>query len=210
MTTNGNSFDPLASYARLSERVENQGKDLIDIRSNMNTGFQTVNAAIGTLSNELRSNSRTQWPVIWAALSVGVTILAGLGFMSLQPIKDNTAKLETALVRMAESVVSQKEMEWRSARGAEDRKRSDDALSDLRTGTVSRNEWSERNHARDTEIAELGRRIDELRQDFGSQYTARDVLLSTQSEVKDLRNQLRRLYESNGTRLGMSDLRETP
>lgn len=194
---NGNGFDALAQYARLSERVENQGKDIIDLRSNMNTGFQGVNANLAALSNELRSNSRTQWPAIWAALSVGVAILTGLGFMALQPIKENTLRLENAIVRVAETSVSQKEMEWRSARGAEDRKRSEDAMNDIRSSTVSRNEWSERNHARDNQITEISRRIDELRQDVGSQYTTRDVLLSTQSEVKDLRNQLRRLYESS-------------
>lgn len=194
---NGNGFDPMASWARLSERVENQGKDIIDLRSNMNTGFQGVNANLATLSNELRNSSKTQWPVVWAALSVGVTILAGLGFMALQPIKDNTLRLENAIVRVAETTVSQKEMEWRSARGSEDRKRSEDAMNDIRASTVTRNEWSERNHARDNQIAEISRRIDELRQDVGSQYTTRDVLLSTQSEVKDLRNQLRRLYESS-------------
>lgn len=194
---NGNGFDALAQYARLSERVENQGKDIIDLRSNMNTGFQGVNANLATLSNELRSNSRTQWPAIWAALSVGVAILTGLGFMALQPIKENTLRLENAIVRVAETSVPQKEMEWRTQRGSEDRKRSEDALNDIRSSTVSRNEWSERNHARDNQITEISRRIDELRQDVGSQYTTRDVLLSTQSEVKDLRNQLRRLYESS-------------
>jgi hypothetical protein len=190
MTTNGNGFDPLASYARLSERVENQGKDLIDIRSNMNTGFQTVNAAIGTLSNELRSNSRTQWPVIWAALSVGVTILAGLGFMSLQPIKDNTGRLETALVRLSESVVTQKEMEWRTARGSEDRLRTEGTISDIRSSTVTRNEWSERNHARDNEIASLGRRIDELRQEVGAVYGTRDVIVDLKRQVDTLRQRI--------------------
>ena len=187
MNTNGNGFDPLAQYARLSERVENQGKDIVDLRSNMNTGFQTVNAAIGTLSNELRNNSRTQWPVVWAALSVGVTILAGLGFMALQPIKDNTSRLEDAVVRVAETTVSQKELEWRTQRGAEDRKRSDDAVNDLRSATVSRNEWSERNHARDNEISELSRRIDELRQEVGSVYGTRDVIADLKSEVRTLR-----------------------
>lgn len=207
MTTNGNGFDPMANWARLSERVENQGKDIIDLRSNMNTGFQGVNANLAALSNELRSNSKTQWPAIWAALSVGVAILTGLGFMALQPIKDNTARLEESIVRvsennqnalskLSENIVTQKEMEWRTLRGAEDRKRADDAMTDLRSSTVTRNEWQERNLSRDHEIAELSRRIDEIRQEIGSQYTTRDVLLSTQSEVKDLRNRMQRLFEA--------------
>ncbi|WP_336884886.1 hypothetical protein [Sinorhizobium meliloti] len=152
MNGNGNSsFDPMANWARLSERVENQGKDIIDLRSNMNTGFQGVNANLAALSNELRSNSKTQWPAIWAALSVGVAILTGLGFMALQPIKDNTVRLEGSIVRLAETsqaavtkisenMVTQKEMEWRSARGAEDRLQQEASLKDLRDAQVPRAE----------------------------------------------------------------------
>jgi len=198
---NGNTFDPMASWARLSERVENQGKDIIDLRSNMNTGFQGVNANLAALSNELRSSGKTQWPVIWSAIGVGVVILSGLGFMALQPIKDNTARLEEAVIRISESsqasfakvndaMVTQKEMEWRTQRGAEDRKRADDALADLRTLTVTRNEWSERNHARDGEIAELGRRIDELRQEVGSVYGTRDVIVDLKREISTLRQRV--------------------
>lgn len=209
---NGNGFDPLAQYARLSERVENQGKDIVDLRSNMNTGFQTVNAAIGTLSNELRNSGKTQWPVIWSAIGVGVVILSGLGFMALQPIKDNNGRLDESIVRLSEAnqtaiarlaettqasitkitenMVTQQEMEWRTARGAEDRKRADDALTDLRTNTVTRNEWQERNLARNGEIAELGRRIDELRQEVGSIYGTRDVIADLKKQIDTLRQRV--------------------
>lgn len=207
MVTNGSTYDPLAQYARLSERVENQGKDIVDLRSNMNTGFQNVNANISALANDFRATGKTQWPIIIGFCSVTITVLGGLGFLALQPIKDNIAQIRedakilttstsTSIATLVDKMVTQKELEWRTARGAEDRKRTDEAIVDLRANSVSRNEWSERNHARDGEIAELGRRINEIRQDVGSQYTTRDVLLSTQSEVKDLRNQLRRLYES--------------
>lgn len=212
MSTNGNSFDPMASWARLSERVENQGKDIIDLRSNMNSGFQGVNTNIATLSNELRNNSKTQWPAIWAALSVGVAILTGLGFMALQPIKDNNARLDESIVRLSEAnqtaiaklaettqaalsnitenMVTQQEMEWRTARGAEDRQRADAAVNDLRAASVTRNEWSERNHARDGEIAELGRRIDELRQEVGSVYGTRDVIVDIKRDMNILRQRV--------------------
>lgn len=201
MSTNGNSFDPMASWARLSERVENQGKDIVDLRSNMNSGFQGVNTNIASLSNELRSSGKTQWPVIWSAIGVGIVILSGLGFMALQPIKDNTARLEEAVIRVSDSaqlsikgvtdnMVTQKEMEWRTQRGAEDRKRSDDALTDLRSMSVTRNEWSERNHARDGEIAELSRRIDELRQEVGSVYGTRDVIVDLKRDISTLRQRV--------------------
>ena len=195
---NGNGFDPMAQYARLSERVENQGKDIVDLRSNMNTGFQTVNAGLSALSNEFRNNSKTQWPVIWSAAGVCTAALVAAGTFVYGTIGSRQDRAETSLTTIVDKMVTQKEMEWRTARGAEDRKRTDEAIVDLRGDTVSRNEWSERNHARDNEIAEIRRRIDEIRQDVGSQYTTRDVLLSTQSEVKDLRNQLRALYEASG------------
>ncbi|ACI55676.1 hypothetical protein Rleg2_2402 [Rhizobium leguminosarum bv. trifolii WSM2304] len=167
----------------------------------MNSGFQGVNSNLAALSNELRSSGKTQWPVIWSAIGVGVVILSGLGFMALQPIKDNTGRLEEAVIRISEStqasfakvndaMVTQKEMEWRTQRGAEDRKRADDALADLRTLTVTRNEWSERNHARDGEIAELGRRIDELRQEVGSVYGTRDVIVDLKREISTLRQRV--------------------
>jgi len=197
MTGNGNPFDPMASWARLSERVENQGKDIVDLRSNMNTGFQTVNAAIGTLSNELRSNSRTQWPVIWSAIGVGVVMLSGLGFMALQPIKDNTARLEEAVIRVSEnaqaslksindSMVTQKEMEQRTARGVEDRARTDVAVKDLRDAQVPREELVRVWDNYDQRFIDQQRQIDEIKTAQGSVYGQRDVIL-------DLRERLDRI-----------------
>lgn len=188
MNSNGvqTPFDPLAQWARLSERVENQGKDIVDLRSNMNTGFQGVNANLAALSNELRSAGKTHWPVIFAALSVVITILAGLGFLSLQPIKDNTARLETALVRLAETSVSQKEMEWRSARGAEDRMRTETAVKDLREAQVPRLELTRVWDNYDQRFTDQQRQIDEVKQAQGSVYGQRDVIL-------DLRERLDRM-----------------
>ncbi|TBF08739.1 hypothetical protein [Rhizobium ruizarguesonis] len=183
---NGSVFDPMASWARLSERVENQGKDIVDLRSNMNTGFSGVNANLAALSNELRSAGKTHWPVIFAALSVVITILAGLGFLSLQPIKDNTARLEMALVRMAETSVSQKEMEWRTARGAEDRMRTESAVKDLREAQVPRLELTRVWDNYDQRFADQQRQIDEVKQAQGSVYGQRDVIL-------DLRERLDRM-----------------
>jgi hypothetical protein len=201
MSTNGNSFDPMASWARLSERVENQGKDIIDLRSNMNTGFQGVNANLAALSNELRSNSRTQWPAIWAALSVGVAILTGLGFMALQPIKENTARLEESIIRvsennqealakLSENIVTQKEMEWRTQRGAEDRKRSDDAIADLRTSQVPRQELERVWQSDGQQKAALQKQIDELKQAQANTYSARDLLLDMRERQDRLERQI--------------------
>jgi hypothetical protein len=201
MSTNGNSFDPMASWARLSERVENQGKDIIDLRSNMNSGFQGVNTNIASLSNELRSSGKTQWPVIWSAIGVGIVILSGLGFMALQPIKDNNSRLDAAIVRLAEttqlaltkiteSMVTQQEMEWRTARGAEDRKRADDAIADLRLSQVPRQELERVWQSDDQQKASLQKQIDELKSAQANTYSARDLLLDMRERQDRIERQV--------------------
>jgi hypothetical protein len=130
--SSSNQFDPMASWARLSERVENQGKDIVDLRSNMNTGFQTINSAIGTLSNELRNNSKTQWPVIWSAAGVCFVVLSGLGAFFYGTLSKTQDRLDASIVKLAEQVVTQKEMEWHTARDVEDRERIDINLKDIR------------------------------------------------------------------------------
>ena len=201
MSSNGNnSFDPMASWARLSERVENQGKDIVDLRSNMNTGFQSVNAAIGTLSNELRSNSRTQWPAIWAALSVGVAILTGLGFMALQPIKDSIVQIRDdakvqvsasaqAIGTVVDKMVTQKEMEWRTARGAEDRQRMEGSVKDVRDAQVPREELDRVWASYDQRFTDQQRQLDDLKTAQGSVYGARDVILDMRERLDRVERQ---------------------
>jgi CHASE3 domain sensor protein len=209
MSNNGNSFDPMAQYARLSERVENQGKDIVDLRSNMNTGFQTVNSAISTLSNELRASGRTQWPAIWAALSVGVAILTGLGFMALQPIKDSIATIRedakmqasetsTSISAVVDKMVTQKEMEWRTARGAEDRARTDASVKELRDAQVPREELDRVFGSYDQRFTDQQRQIDEVKTAQGSVYGARDILLDLRERIDRMERQRLSAAQSGG------------
>ncbi|KQZ54632.1 hypothetical protein ASD54_04710 [Rhizobium sp. Root149] len=169
----GLSFDPMASYARLSERVENQGKDIIDLRSNMNTGFQTVNAGLSALSHELRTNSKTQWPVIWSAAGVCFTVLAALGTFFYGTLAREQNRLDAAIVKsneltqiaisgLSDKVVTQKELDWRTARSAEDRARTDASIKDLQ------------------------RQLDDVRQSQSAAYGPRDVIM-------DLRERMERI-----------------
>jgi cell division protein FtsB len=198
MSSNG--FDPMAQYARLSERVENQGKDIVDLRSNMNTGFQTVNAAIGTLSNELRSNSKTQWPVIWAAAGVCFTVLATGGaffYNSLSKGQDrldsavnkNAELTQSALTAVVDKMVTQKEMEWRTNRGAEDRARMESSIKEVRDAQVPRAELERVWQSQDQTTAQLQKQIDELKSNSASVYTPRDVLLDNRERIDRLERQ---------------------
>lgn len=190
MPTQPGTFDPIAQYARLSERVENQGRDIVDLRSNMNTGFRNMESAINALSTELRGSSKTQWPVIWSAIGVSFAILIAVGSQSISPLRDDIAELKATDAAAAESMVTREELDWRASRGAEDRDRTNAALSSLRSESVTRAEWSERNRARDQEVTELSRRVEELRHDVGAVYGTRDVIIDLKKEVDTLRHRL--------------------
>ncbi|MES5044095.1 hypothetical protein ABVB72_02310 [Rhizobium nepotum] len=189
-----NGFDPMAQYARLSERVENQGKDIVDLRSNMNTGFSNVNANISALANDFRGAGKTQWPIIIGFCTVSITILGGLGYLALQPIKDNISQIRedakvlaastsSGLAVVVDKMVTQKEMEWRTARGAEDRARMEASVREVRDAQVPRAEL-ERVWASQTNIdSDQQRQLDELKQAQGSVYGARDVILDLRQRV---------------------------
>lgn len=190
----------MAQYARLSERVENQGKDIVDLRSNMNTGFQTVNASISQLSNELRNSSKTQWPVIWAAAGVCFTVLATGGaffYNSLSKGQDrldlivakNAESFQSAITAVVDKMVTQKEMEWRTARGAEDRTRLETSIKDVRDAQVPRAEFERVWQSQEQATAQLQKQIDELKANSASVYTPRDVLLDNRERIDRLERQ---------------------
>jgi hypothetical protein len=205
MANNG-AFDPATSYARISERVENQGRDIVDLRSNMNTGFRNLESSIHALSTELRGNSRTQWPVIWSAIGVSFIVLAAVGGLAYQPVVSNQGKLEAALVRLADVAVTRSELNWRAERGAEDRARTDESIKTIRADLLPRAEWAERNLNRDHEVANLQRQLDVQRSDFqtfaNSLGNGRDFILDLKTEVGRLRDQLGEIRARQYQRLG--------
>ncbi|WP_234851206.1 hypothetical protein [Sinorhizobium meliloti] len=186
-----------ALQAQLGERVTNLGRRQTDLEAEMRSGFRQMEAAMQGLANETRNSIAALTTSIaernkpqWQALGVALTFCTILGGLAYWPINAATTDLKSSVAILTEKMVTQKEMEWRSARGAEDRKRTDDALVDLRASTVSRNEWSERNLARNGEISELSRRIDELRQEVGSVYGTRDVITDLKRQVDTLRQRV--------------------
>lgn len=191
--------------AELRERVTNQSRRISDIEGEMRSGFNQVNASIQALSNELRSGSKTQWPVIWSAIGVSFAILLAVGSQALSPIKEQLSVLQSsqtesarmtsmALNAMQDKMISRTELDQRSTRTAEDRDRVNSDLKDLRTSTVTRNEWMERNGSRDHEVANLQKQIDLQRIDFqtfaSSLGNGRDFITDLKQEVGRLRDQL--------------------
>lgn len=187
----GSAFDPLSSYARLSERVENQGKDILDMRSNMNSGFQAVNASISALASELRGNSRTPWAIIWTAIGVSFAIMAALGSQQLSPIKEDINDLNTSMRTIVDKMVTQQEMQWRTQRGQEDRQRTDGAIAILKDEQVPRKELERVWAATDRQIADLRDETNRLRSQYTDTYNLRDANAELRERVDRLeRNKL--------------------
>lgn len=198
---NGNGFDPMAQYARLSERVENQGKDIVDLRSNMNTGFQSVNASLAGLSNELRSNSRTQWPVIWAAAGVCFAIIVALGSQALSPIKDAIGEAKADIREVSSSALSV--AAFTDFKGTYENNRIvsrnenidkfnnlSASIETIRKDQVPRAELERVWASEDQQRAQMQKQIDELKQGQSNTYSARDLLLDMRERQDRLERQI--------------------
>jgi hypothetical protein len=186
MANNGATFDAQARYAALDERVTNLRTSMVNLEGEMRSGFTSLNSHLSSISSEMRAGQKTAWPVIWSAIGVSFAILIAIGSQALSPIRDSVADLKTSV----EARVTHQELDDRATRGSEDRARTEAALIDLRAKSVARDEWMQQIHGRDVEVAELGRRIEEIRQSLGNQYTTRDLLLELQREVSDLRQRV--------------------
>lgn len=189
-----NGFDPEAKYAQLGERVDNQSRQIGELDTRMKQGFSEVASQIRSLADDIRGGSKTQWPIIIGFCSVTITVLGGLGFMALQPIKDNIATIrederlsraetKDSLASVVAAMVTQKEMEWRTARGQEDRQRTEAAIKDIRDSLVPRAEHERVWANYDQRFADHQRQLDELKQAFGGVYGTRDALLDIRSRL---------------------------
>jgi hypothetical protein len=182
--TNGNETRTYhdALQAAMSERVTNMGRRINDIEVEMRTGFAAVGKSIEGLATNLSERSRPQWQ----ALSVMLAVVVVLGGLVYWPIREATADLKASVQALAEKTITRDELDWRAARGTEDRARTEAAIGELRTLSVTRAEWMERNASRDHQIDDLQREISELKAQQAGTYGARDLLL-------DLRERLDRL-----------------
>ena len=176
MSAPNGSFDPIAQWARLSERVENQGKDIIDLRSNMNTGFQNIQSALTSLMNEFRGSTRTQWPVIWSAIGVCFVVITAIGGLAYAPITSGMTRLDQSLSSISEKMVTRQEMDWRAQRGVEDRLKTDAAIVDLRAGVVPRQELDRVWAGYDQRFTDMQRQIDETNSRYSNTYTLGDYI----------------------------------
>jgi len=212
-----------AVQAALGERVTNMGRRINDVEVEMRAGFNQLSNSLNASTNETRQSisalaanlaerNKTQWPVIFLAIGVASSVLGYFVTQALTPIRDANLDMKAAIIdtqkniqALAMNTVSRQEMDWRSDRGTEDRKRSDDSIASLRDVMVYRNEWMERNLSRDHDIeniradavrdvANLQRQLDQQRSDFqafsSSLGNGRDLILDMKNEQGRLRDQI--------------------
>jgi hypothetical protein len=217
-SSNGNAGAPVErvytdpATAALGERVSNQGRRLLDIETEMRAGFRSMESHIDRLATDTRkalenvtSNLAERNRPQWQALSVIMGFAVVLGGLAYWPIREATTDLKTSVATLAAVAVTREELDWRSARTAEDRARTEGAISDLRSTMLPRNEWMERNASRDHDIENirtaqmrdvenLQRQIDLQRSDFqtfsNSLGNGRDVIEGLKEEIDRLREQL--------------------
>jgi C-terminal processing protease CtpA/Prc len=182
-----------ALTAQLGERVTNLNRRQSDLETEMRSGFKQIESSMSSMSTEMRSavsalssniaeRNKPQWQAIAVALSF-CTIVGGLVYW---PIKDDTSGVKASILLITERMVTQKELEWRTARGVEDRQRTEASVKDIRESLVPRAEHERvwQNYTNKDE--DLQRQVDEIKQAQGSVYGARDVIL-------DLRQRLDRV-----------------
>lgn len=188
-------------YARVSERVENQGREIHEIRSNMNTGFMNIQASVASLANDTRQQissltntmserNKTPWGVLISAGLFILAVVGGLGTMAIKPIMDNQVDTALDIRDIKSSTMTRAEIEWRGLRSQEDRARVEKNMDQMNDKMLPRIVWEERNHARDVEIADIKRRMDEFAVNQGSVYGQRDVILDLKRQVESLEMRL--------------------
>ncbi len=194
-----------AIQAQLGERVTNLGRRQTDLESEMRSGFKQMETAVSSLANEMRTSVASLSTNIaernrpqWQAIGVTLTFCAMIGGLVYWPINASTIRLESAIATIADKMVTQKEMEWRTARGTEDRARTEGSVRDIRESQVPRLELDRVFESYNQQFKDQQRQIDEVKTAQGSVYGARDILLDLRERIDRMERQRLTAAQSGG------------
>lgn len=171
-----------AMQAQLGERVTNLGRRQSDLEAEMRTGFRQIETSFASFTNETRNSlsglstsiaerNKPQWQAIGVALTFAVVV----GGMAYMPIRVSTSDLKAAVAALADKTITRQEMDWRQARGVEDRERLQSVIGEIRSQTVPRAEHDRTWANYDQRFSDTQRQLDELKQIVASQYNQRDL-----------------------------------
>lgn len=191
-----------AMQAQLGERVTNLGRRQTDLESEMRSGFKQMETALSGLANETRSSLSALSTTIaernkpqWQALGVALTFCTLLGGLAYWPINTATTDLKAAVLTISERMVSRQEMDWRQARGAEDRARMENSINSLQADQVPRKEHERVWQSYDAQLAadreariaanqNLQRQIDEIKQTQSGFFGQRDLNMQVLDRIE--------------------------
>ena len=190
--------------AAMNERVTNLGRRQSDLETEVRSGFKQIDGAMLSLAEEMRrgiaglttnmaERNRVQWP----AIGVAVTFCAVLGGVLAYPVNSAIARLDNTLGGIAEKMVTRQEMDWRSARGVEDRTRVESTVAQIRTDQVPRAELERVWDGYNQRFIDQQRQIDAMAATNGSTYTPRDALLDLKSKQERIEAEVNRLRAGN-------------
>ena len=195
-----------AITAQLGERVTNLGRRQTDLEAEMRAGFKGIDTAVTALANETRAsiaalstNLAERNKPQWQALGVALTFAAMLGGLAYLPIREATSDLKQSVSILADKMVTQRELEWRTARSAEDRARTDASVKELRDAQVPREELDRVFASYDQRLADQQRQINEVKTAQGGIYGARDVLIELRENQQRLERDMSNMRSAAGS-----------
>lgn len=176
-----------ALTAQLGERVTNLGRRQSDLESEMRNGFRQIETSFQSFTNETRNaftsisqtiseRGRTPWGVIISAGLFFLSVVSAVGALAYWPILSVTNDLKDSQANIVERMVTQKEMEWRTARGMEDRQRSEMTFRTIDGTMVPRAELDRVFQGYDQRLSDHQRQIDETKAIIGNTYSLRDYI----------------------------------
>lgn len=165
-------------------------------------------------STKVLEGRQAPWALLLTAISVAVLIMGAIGGLAYAPIAQRTSSMERSIEKVADLMiasrdvyVTQKDLDARSQRGAEDRDRTNRAIENLQAQVFTRDVHVQHWNNIDAAIAAANARIDVARQDLqrqidalqrslGDQYTTRDALFDNKARLSKLEDLIRQLSAS--------------
>ena len=161
-------------------------------------GFRdSVTRALDALWAKLDDRGRTPWGHMWSAMGVLLAVLTTVGGLALLPMGDGQAKLEAAIEKFSDHVVTEKEFATfigntkdrrdDAQRANEDRfRRAEADLDRLQSAIVPRGEHEQRWNSQGQRDGEIQRQVDDLRGRMEGIYSPKDQIQSMQRHIEDL------------------------
>lgn len=158
--------------------------------TNVERAIQSVGDNVAALSAKFDKKSE----IPWQALGVMLGFVGLIGGALYWPIREGQSELKSAMVEvtkvLSRDFVTIRELDNRSARTVDERKRLELDITNIERDLVPRGEHTERWRGFDNQVANLQRQIDDQKKAFGDTYSLRDAMQQYRRELDDLRQRV--------------------